>query len=224
MRIAEGADFELSDRFAGRDSRIYALADLDALGRPALVEAVRLMAAGGVQSIQIRAKSAFDDELAEDISACCEALDGSGVEIWVNDRPDLARISRVHGVHLGQADLQAAAARSVVGPLKLVGRSTHNEAQVREADADEAVDVIAIGPIYATSGKRDAEAVVGIRGLRRARLLTSKRLVAIGGIGEHNLGEILDAGADSAAMLGAVCQGDIESNCRRLVALAGAPA
>lgn len=203
-----------------RVPKIYALADQDSLGRLALPEAVTRMADGGVRWIQIRAKHSFDDELFAHLDACCRSLEGSGVEIWVNDRPDLARLFPVHGVHLGQDDLEPETARRVVGLQRMIGRSTHNEGQVREADADAAVDVIAIGPVYTTTGKRKPEAVVGLEGVRRARLLTRKPLVAIGGIDGQSLGDVLEAGADSVAMLGAVCRGDIDANCRRLVALA----
>ena len=180
------------------------------------------MAGGGVRWIQIRAKKSRDDELFEDLDACCRALEDSGVEIWINDRPDLAKLHPVHGVHLGQDDLQPLAARSVLTPQQKIGRSTHTEAQVRKADADDSVDVIAIGPVFATSSKCDAESIVGIEGVRRARLLTSKLLVGIGGIDENNLDEVLVAGADAAAMLGAICHGEIENNCRLLVARAEA--
>jgi thiamine-phosphate pyrophosphorylase len=182
------------------------------------------MVGAGVRWIQIRAKSAFDDELVAGLEACCRALEGSEAEIWVNDRPDLARLFPVAGVHLGQDDLEPEAARRVVGPRKMIGRSTHNEGQLREADADSAVDVIAIGPVYPTASKENPEEIVGLEGLRRARLLTRKPLVAIGGIDEHNLSDVLEAGADSVAMVGAVCHGDIEANCRRLGVLAEAGA
>ncbi len=205
-----------------RIPRIYALADQESLGGLPLVEAVKSMAGEGVRWIQIRAKRSFDDELAADLEGCCRAVEGSEVKLWVNDRPDLARLFPVHGVHLGQDDLEPEAARRVVGPDRMIGRSTHNQGQVSEAEADGAVDVVAIGPVFSTTGKRDPENVVGLEGVRRARHLTGKPLVAIGGIGEHRLGDVLAAGADSVAMLGAVCSGDIGANCRRLVALAEA--
>jgi shikimate kinase len=140
----------------------------------------------------------------------------------MNDRPDLAALYGLPGVHLGQDDLPPAAARATVGDGCWIGLSTHDPAQVAAADADPEVDVVALGPIFATRHKDDPDAVVGLDGLRRAREATAKPLVAIGGIGERNLLEVLDAGADSAALLGAVCDGDLGANCRRLTALVGA--
>lgn len=200
--------------------RIYALADLEALGRSKVREKVREMVRGGIRWIQVRAKQAVDSDLAADLESCCRALEGLDVTLWINDRPDLARLYRVQGVHLGQGDLPPAAARDVVGAHRLIGRSTHRDEQVREADEDGAVDVIAIGPVFATSGKRNPEATVGLEGVRRARRLTAKPLVAIGGIDDSNLLAVLEAGADSVAVLGAVCVGDVEANSRRLVARA----
>jgi thiamine-phosphate pyrophosphorylase len=197
------------------------LADLEVLGRSKIRERVREMVRGGIRWIQIRAKQAVDSDLAADLESCSRALEGLDVTLWINDRPDLARLYRVDGVHLGQGDLPPAAARDVVGAHGLIGRSTHRDEEVREADADRAVDLIAIGPVFATTGKRDPEAAVGLEGVRRARRLTAKPLVAIGGIDDSNLLSVLEAGADSVAVLGAVCVGDVEANSRRLVARAG---
>lgn len=204
--------------------RIYGLADLEALGPSNISEDLRRMAQGGIRWIQIRAKGAGDGELFAALEAGCLALDGTGVTLWVNDRPDLARLFPVGGVHLGQSDLPPEAARRVVGSRKMIGRSTHRDEEVAEADADRAVDVIAIGPVFRTGSKRDPEPEVGLDGVRRARRLTAKPLIAIGGIDESNLAGVLEAGADTVAVLGAVCAGDIEASSRRLVARAEAAA
>ncbi len=204
----------------GNVPRIYALADRDALAGSSLVEAVKRMAAGGIRWIQIRAKTAPDRWLAAELDRCCKESDRSGVDLWINDRPDLGRLYPVRGVHLGQGDLPPRVAREVVGKSLWIGWSAHDDGQVEDADADPAVDVVAIGPVFSTTGKRSPEPVVGLDGVHRARSLTAKPLVAIGGIDESNLGSVLAAGADSVAMLGAVCRGEIESNCRRLVELA----
>ena len=105
------------------------------------------------------------------------------------------------------------------------GFSTHGEEQLAAADADPEVDVIAVGPVFPTSGKEDPDPVVGLPFVRWARERTRKPLVAIGGIDAGNIAEVLAAGADAAAVLGAVCRGgagDVYANCRRLVAAARA--
>ena len=202
-----------------RPPRLYAIADADALGGAAGVEgAVAEMAEAGVRWIQVRAKSLADDQLYRLAEACCRRLEGAPVALWVNDRPDLAALLPVAGVHVGQGDLPPWAARRVVGEETWVGRSTHGEAQLIAADGDGAVDVIALGPIFGTTGKRAPDPRVGLETLGRCRGRTSKPLVAIGGIGPHNVSRVLAAGADSAAVIGAVCRGDVRRNCRRMLA------
>ncbi len=208
-------------------SALYAIADAEALHPRPLAAAVAEMAAAGVRWIQVRGKRLSGREWYPALEACCRALEGSGVELWVDDRADLAALFPVQGLHLGQADLPPAAARRVVGGGVRLGLSTHGEAQLAAADADPEVDVIAVGPVFPTTGKERPDPVVGLDFIRRARARTAKRLVAIGGIDAGNLAAVLAAGADAVAVLGAVCRGDIGDigdigvNCRRLLAAAG---
>jgi thiamine-phosphate pyrophosphorylase len=118
----------------------------------------------------------------------------------MNDRADLALAAGFDGVHVGQDDLSVVALRAVVGSDMLVGVSTHNPEQVAEADKPE-VSYIAVGPVFATSSKANPDPVVGLEGVRRARELTSKPLVAIGGITRANAASVRDAGADSLAVI-----------------------
>jgi thiamine-phosphate pyrophosphorylase len=175
------------------------------------------MAAAGIGWIQVRAKTLSDRELYDQIELCCRRLEGAGVDLWVDDRSDLAALFPLAGVHLGQRDLPSESARRVVGPELWVGLSTHDEVQVETADRCADVDVVALGPIFSTASKRDPEPVVGLEALRLARSRTGKPLVAIGGIDARKAPEVLAAGADSAVVLSAVCRGDIAANCRRLV-------
>ena len=110
------------------------------------------------------------------------------------------------------------------GPPVWIGLSTHGEEQLLAADADPDVDVIAVGPVFPTTGKESPDPVVGLDFVRWARSRTAKPLVAIGGIGSGNLAEVLAAGADTAAVIGAVCRGgEVLVNCRRLLAAAAGP-
>lgn len=203
--------------------RIYAIADAEALHPTPLSAAVRDIAESGIRWIQVRAKRLSGSELYRQMEECCNAVAGSGARLWVDDRADIAALFPVAGVHVGQTDLPPAAARRVVGPSMWIGLSTHGEEQLAAADADPEVDVIAVGPIFPTTGKEDPSPVVGLDFLRRARSRTAKPLVAIGGIGAGNVAEVLAAGADTAAVIGAVCRGgDIRANCRRLLAAAAA--
>jgi thiamine-phosphate pyrophosphorylase len=121
----------------------------------------------------------------------------------LNDRADLAVLAGFDGVHVGQRDLEPEDARRVVGAERMVGVSTHTESQVRAAELSCA-DYVAIGPAFATGTKADAELVVGLEGVRRARALTTKPLVAIGGITRANARSVIEAGADSVAVISAL--------------------
>jgi thiamine-phosphate pyrophosphorylase len=214
---------------SGRVSRlgppgpIYAIADVEALHPTPVPDAVAAMAATGIRWIQLRAKKLSGAEGYDLVAACHRALLGSAAALWIDDRADLAALFPVSGLHLGQTDLPPAAARRVVGEEVAIGLSTHDEAQLRAAEEDPDVDVVAVGPIFPTTGKERPDPVVGLPFLRWARQRTAKPLVAIGGIDAGNVGRVLAAGADAAVVLGAVCRGgDVARSCRRLLAAAAA--
>ena len=200
--------------------RLYPIADLDLLGAEHLPRAVAAMAAAGARWIQVRAKGASGAQVYALTAACCELLAGTGVRLWLDDRADVAALLPVGGVHVGQSDLPPSAVRGIVPAGVAIGASTHDVTQLARAAADPAVDVVAVGPVFPTGSKAAPDPVVGLELVREARRLTAKPLVAIGGIDESNLGEVLAAGADSAAVLSAVCRGDVEQRCRVLLAAA----
>ena len=119
----------------------------------------------------------------------------------VNDRADVTSAVEAAGVHLGQDDLSVEAARRVLGTEKFVGVSTHNLEQF-ELSAATSADYIAVGPVFATSTKANPDPVVGIDFIRRVRVLTTKPIVAIGGITLARAAEVIRAGADSVAVAG----------------------
>ena len=123
-----------------------------------------------------------------------------GIRLIMNDRADLCLAAEFDGVHVGQDDLSPESVRKIIGAERWLGISTHNPEQVREADQTPA-DYIAIGPVFATGSKLDPDPVVGLDGVRRARALTRKPLVAIGGITRQNCRSVIDAGADSVAVI-----------------------
>jgi thiamine-phosphate pyrophosphorylase len=118
----------------------------------------------------------------------------------MNDRADLALAADFDGVHVGQDDLSPESVRKIIGPNRWLGVSTHNPEQVAEADQTSA-DYLAIGPVFSTSSKQNPDPVVGIEGVGRARQLTRKPLVAIGGITRANAASVIAAGADSVAVI-----------------------
>jgi thiamine-phosphate pyrophosphorylase len=125
---------------------------------------------------------------------------GGKVKLIMNDRADLALAAEFDGVHVGQDDLSAESVRKIIGPERWLGVSTHNPEQLQEADLTSA-DYLAIGPVFSTSSKDRPDPVVGLEGVRRARQLTRKPVVAIGGITRGNAASVVEAGADSVAVI-----------------------
>jgi thiamine-phosphate pyrophosphorylase len=159
--------------------------------------------AAGVTLLQYRNKSGSEAEILIDALILRAAAPVGICALILNDYPELAVEAGFDGVHVGQGDMPMEAARAIVGAERLVGVSTHNPEQLAEADRGSA-DYLAIGPVFATSTKLNPDPVVGIEGVRRARELTTKPLVAIGGITAENCRSVLDAGADSVAVISAI--------------------
>ena len=166
-----------------------------------LRDLVRELADAGIEILQYRNKLDDNVLVAQDALAMREAAPG----LWLilNDRPVLVAPAGWDGAHVGQTDSSAAQTRALLGPRALVGLSTHTDEQVLLADR-EPVDYIAIGPVYSTFTKADTSPVIGIEGVMRARALTRKPLVAIGGITVDNAPSVYDAGADSVAVISAI--------------------
>ncbi len=189
---------------SGKFPRLYAILDVTSLPASSrttagVVDFARELAAGGVDLIQYRNKDGDARTMLSHARELRRALDRK-VKLIMNDRADLCLAADFDGVHVGQDDLSPAGARLVVGPQRIVGFSTHNLEQLRQADASP-VDYIAYGPIFATSAKQNPDPVVGLEGLRAARAATQKPLVAIGGITRANGASVIDAGAECAAVI-----------------------
>ena len=127
------------------------------------------------------------------------------MSLTINDRADLAVAAGANGVHLGQDDLPPEAARKIIGQSRMLGVSTHNPEQL-EAALQTSADYIAIGPVFATISKDNPDPVIGLDGVRRARSLTEKPVVAIGGVTLENCRSVIEAGADSVAVIGAILE------------------
>ncbi len=182
-------------------SRLYAIVDADVLKARgvSLQEYARELRDAGVTLVQYRDKSGAPAEILQAAEAISAVFAEVNAALILNDRADLAQLA-AWGVHVGHLDLIPADARRVVGAASVIGVSTHNDAQVIAADAGDA-NYIAVGPVFSTSTKTDAEPVIGLDGVRRARALTQKPLVAIGGITLENVRSVIDAGADSVAVI-----------------------
>ena len=184
--------------------KLYAIVDVSCFAPPlrttaAIVDYVRDLVSGGAALIQYRNKVGGTREMLTQAREIRHILDDT-VSLIMNDRADICIAADFQGVHVGQDDLSPEGARTVIGVNRVLGVSTHNLEQLREADAGSA-DYIAFGPVFKTSSKRNPDPVVGLEGVRAARAATKKPLVAIGGITRANAQSVIEAGADSVAVI-----------------------
>ena len=183
--------------------RVYPLTDVQLSGL-SHAEQVRLLSGGGATLVQLREKEMSPKEFYKQAKAAFGIAVQCGVRLIINDRVDVALAVGANGVHLGQDDLPPEAARKLLGEQAIVGFSTHNVEQAIEA-SKLPIDYLAIGPIFSTATKSDTAPVLGLAGLRAVRQAISDfPLVAIGGITPANARDVIDAGADSVAVVSAL--------------------
>ena len=178
---------------------LYVILDAALLPSDPVEFAKRLLDAGA-RLFQYRNKTAPGRELLQAAQALNVTVRQEGGSFLVNDRADIARLAGASGVHVGQDDLEVASARAIAGVDAIVGVSTHNLAQFQAAAATDA-DYVAVGPIFETRSKPNPDPVVGLELIRRARQLTAKPIVAIGGITLERAASVIEAGADSVAVI-----------------------
>ena len=180
--------------------RLYAIVDAACFSTTEdLMVSAEQLVAGGCTLLQYRNKSGNARVMLEQARELRRRV-GATVTLIMNDRADLALVAEFDGVHVGQDDLSPESVRSIIGAGRWLGVSTHNPEQLREAYRTSA-DYVAIGPVFSTSSKDKPDPVVGLEGVRRARQLTEKPLVAIGGITRANAASVIEAGADSVAVI-----------------------
>jgi len=179
--------------------RLYVILDAALISIPEK-DCARNLVDAGVRLLQYRNKHASARQLFETSQELAAFLKPAGVQFIVNDRADVAALVGTDGVHVGQDDLGVEQAREVVGAGKLVGISTHNIEQFRAAAATSA-DYLAVGPVFATGSKENPDPVVGLGCVRQVHAMTEKPIVAIGGITLETAAEVMDAGADSVAVI-----------------------
>lgn len=188
--------------------RLYAILDAEVLLRQEMevgATAEQLRDAG-VTLLQYRDKTGTQEQILYNAKMIEDIFSGVDCTLVMNDDPALAVVAGWNAVHVGQGDAAIWEARKMLRPGGLVGCSAHNDEQVVAADAAEA-DYVAIGPVFITGTKANAEPVVGLEGVRRARELTHRPLVAVGGITPANASSVIEAGADSVAVISALLAG-----------------
>ena len=183
--------------------RVYPITDTVISGISHAMQ-TRLLVAGGARIVQLREKYSSPHSFYESALECVKIARNEGVKILINDRVDIALAVGADGVHLGQDDLPPEKAREILGEAAIIGFSTHSVGEAIEA-MSMPIDYIAIGPIFPTHSKEKPGGVVGLEGLGDVRAAIGDfPLVAIGGIDANNMPSVFQAGADSAAMIGAI--------------------
>jgi thiamine-phosphate pyrophosphorylase len=183
--------------------RFYPILDTATLairGWPVLSTAEALIDAG-VRILQYRHKDSWRQTHFDEAKQIAKLCHSAGVLFVMNDRADYAHLLGA-ALHLGQDDLPPVAARRVISD-EVMGFSTHDQAQLIRAN-EEPVEYLSLGPIFATNSKLRPDPVVGVEGLRMLRPLTEKPLAAIGGIDQLNARSVLEAGANSVAVISAL--------------------
>jgi thiamine-phosphate pyrophosphorylase len=199
-----------------RLSGLYVILDRQALAGRDMVPVARQVVEGGARVVQLRDKQSSRSEMLAKAQAVKALCDQSNVLFIVNDYVDLALAADADGVHAGQKDLPLPAIRRLMPIDKIVGCSVNTVAEAVKA-RDEGADYIAVGAMFPTRTKETA-VVVGVERLKQVREAVSTPLVAIGGIDEDNIGQVLAAGADSAAVVSAALgTKDVRGAVRRLV-------
>ena len=198
------------------DWTLYVITDRRLSRGRSHLEVARAAIEGGATAIQLRDKEATTRELIEAGLALRELTRERGVAFIVNDRVDVALAVEADGVHVGQDDMPAKLARRLMGPDKIVGVSASSVEEALRAEADGA-DYVSASPVFATPTKPDAPPPTGLEGLRAIVEAVRIPVVAIGGINEGNVEEVIRAGADGVAVISAVVAApDIAAAARRL--------
>ena len=184
--------FDLPKLYPITDARLSGLSHAEQIER---------LSAGGATFVQLREKHLSPREFYSEAEQALRVARERNVRLIINDRVDIAFALGADGVHLGQHDLPPEAARRLLGERAIIGFSTHNVEQAREA-ARLPIDYVATGPIFATASKGNPDPVVGLEGLHQVRQIVGRLpLVAIGGITRETAGAVIAAGADAIAVI-----------------------
>lgn len=184
--------------------RLYLVTDQTSLRSRSLIDVVQAAVQGGVTCVQLREKQASTQDFFALATSLMALLAPKGIPLIVNDRVDIALACGAQGLHLGQSDLPVASARKLLPPHVFIGWSVETPADVAKA-GQLPVDYLGVSPVFATPTKTDTQTPWGLSGLRDIRPHTTLPLVAIGGIHAGNASEVLAAGADSLAVVTAIC-------------------
>ncbi|MBY3366859.1 thiamine phosphate synthase [Rhizobium laguerreae] len=200
------------------DLSLYLVLDPDLCAGIGMVETARLAVAGGATMVQLRDKHAGTIRMIQTGRALKQALDGTGALLIVNDDVEAAIAIGADGLHIGQEDMDAMRARTMVGPEMILGLSVESEALANAVDPD-LVDYTGVGPVFATPTKADHKQPIGFDGLARLVKASPLPSVAIGGLKADHVAQVFAAGAMGLAVVSAICgTPDPEAATRRIAA------
>lgn len=186
------------------DLSLYLVLDPDLCHSIGMVETARLAVLGGATMVQLRDKLATTDEMIATGLKLKAVLAGTGVPLIINDDVEAALAIGADGIHVGQDDMAAVAVRERVGDGMILGLSVETQELATRVDPD-VVDYVGIGPVFATGTKPDHKPPVGFEGLARIVKISPVPSVAIGGVKEEHVKEVLSAGAKGLAVVSAIC-------------------
>ena len=173
------------------------------LTKQGILKDVEQVLEAGCKIIQYREKDKSSEEILKEAKQLADLCKDKDALFIVNDRLDIALAVEADGVHLGQNDLPLDLARKVLGKKKIIGTSNHSIKEAKQSESAGA-DYISIGPVFHTDTKKDAGLPLGLELLKQVRAITKLPIVAIGGVNEENLEDVLQAGADSVAIISAI--------------------
>ncbi|WP_458526278.1 thiamine phosphate synthase [Onishia taeanensis] len=186
------------------DLSLYLVTDAELCARAGLIDTVLGAVRGGVTMVQLRDKSASDDELTAQARTLMTALEGTGVPLIINDRLEVALAAKADGLHIGQGDGDVAEARRQLGPSAILGLSVENATQLATLD-QEKLDYLGLGPVFATASKQDHAPPLGMEGLAALATASTLPTVAIGGLTADHVTAVSQAGANGLAVISAIC-------------------
>lgn len=198
-------------KISSKTSPIYLLTDTLIAGLTH-TQITRQALSAGIRMVQLREKSASKKEIYKEALAMRSLTSKYGAALIINDHIDIALAVNADGVHLGQDDMPLEEARKIMGRKRVVGISTHSLAQARKAEEGGA-DYIGFGPVFHT-GTKDAGRPKGLSALKKVRENIRIPIVAIGGITDGNIGDVLMSGADAAAVASGILKGSIKKNAK----------
>jgi thiamine-phosphate pyrophosphorylase len=195
---------------------LYVITDTTLSGGRSHEEIARLAIEGGADVVQIRDKKSSAQDLVAAGKRVRDVTRRLGIPFIVNDRLDVAIACGADGVHLGQDDMPVASARSIAPCGFVIGVSVGSVIEAKRA-IEEGADYLAASPVFPSAQKTEADRHCGLEGIRRIRAVANVPLIAIGGIGMHNVGDVIAAGADGVAVISAVVgQPDITGAARAM--------